>query len=201
MSKGRLETISDAVIAILITIMVLQLRTPAGSSWRALREDVPVLLAYVLSFVNLAIYWNNHHHLIAAIHQVNGAALWANLHLLFWLSLIPFTTAWMSAAHFRSAPTAAYGIVLFAAALAYTVLQGVLLRVEGRQSLLAAAIGRDLKGRASPLLFCVGIGLSFVSGWLGLAVYVVVALMWLVPDPRVERRLTAGRDRTGDRSH
>jgi uncharacterized membrane protein len=200
MPKGRLETISDAVIAILITIMVLQLRTPAGSSWRALREDVPVLLAYVLSFVNLATYWNNHHHLIAAIHQVNGAALWANLHLLFWLSLVPFTTAWMSATRFRSAPTAAYGIVLLAAALAYSVLQRVLLRVEGRQSLLAAAIGRDLKGRASPLLFCIGIGLSFVSGWLGLAVYVVVALIWLVPDPRVERRLTAGRDRAGDRS-
>jgi uncharacterized membrane protein len=200
MSKGRLETISDAVIAILITIMVLQLRTPAGSSWHALREDVPVLLAYVLSFVNLAIYWNNHHHLIAAIHQVNGAALWANLHLLFWLSLIPFTTAWMSASHFRSAPTAAYGIVLLAAAIAYAVLQAVLLRVEGRQSLLAAAIGRDLKGRASPLLFCVGIGLSFISPWLGLAVYVVVALIWLVPDPRVERRLTAAPDRTGDQA-
>jgi uncharacterized membrane protein len=200
MSKGRLETISDAVIAILITIMVLQLRTPAGSSWHALREDVPVLLAYVLSFVNLGIYWNNHHHMLAAIHRVNGAALWANLHLLFWLSLIPFTTAWMSAARFRSAPTAAYGIVLLAAAIAYTVLQGVLLRIEGRQSLLAAAIGRDLKGRASPLLFCLGIGLSFVSGWFGLAVYVVTALMWLVPDPRVERRLAAVPDSTGDHS-
>ncbi len=201
MSKDRLETISDAVIAILITIMVLELRTPAGSSWHALGQDVPVLLAYVLSFVNLAIYWNNHHHMIAAIHQVNGAALWANLHLLFWLSLIPFTPAWMSATYFRSAPTAAYGMVLLAAAVAYTVLQGVLLRVEGRQSLLAAAIGRDLKGRASPLLFCLGIGLSFISGWLGLAVYVVVALIWLVPDPRVERRLAAVRDETGDHSH
>jgi uncharacterized membrane protein len=200
MSKGRLETISDAVIAILITIMVLQLRTPAGSSWHALREDVPVLLAYVLSFANLAIYWNNHHHMIAAIHRVNGAALWANLHLLFWLSLIPFTTAWMSSTHFRSAPTAAYGMVLLAAAIAYIVLQGVLLRVEGRQSPLAAAIGRDLKGRASPLLFCLGIGLSFISGWLSLAVYVVVALIWLVPDPRVERQLVAERDGMGDRS-
>jgi uncharacterized membrane protein len=200
MSKGRLETISDAVIAILITIMVLQLRTPAGSSWHALREDVPVLLAYVLSFVNLGIYWNNHHHMLAAIQRVNGAALWANLHLLFWLSLVPFTTAWMSATHFRSAPTAAYGIVLLAAAIAYLVLQRALLRIEGRQSLLAAAIGRDLKGMASLLLYCLGIGLSLVSGWLGLAVYVVVALMWLVPDPRVERRLAAMQDRTGDHS-
>jgi uncharacterized membrane protein len=197
MSKSRLETISDAVIAILITIMVLQLRPPAGSSWHALRQDIPVLLAYVLSFVNLAIYWNNHHHMLAAVHRVNGAALWANLHLLFWLSLIPFTTAWMSANHFRSAPTAAYGMVLLAAAIAYFVLQSVLLRVEGRQSLLAAAIGRDLKGRVTLLLYCLGIGLSFLSGWLGLAVYVAVALIWLVPDPRVERRLAAGQYGTG----
>jgi uncharacterized membrane protein len=198
MSKGRLETISDAVIAILITIMVLQLRTPAGSSWHALRQDVPVLLAYVLSFVNLGIYWNNHHHMLAAVHRVNGATLWANLHLLFWLSLIPFTTAWMSTNHFRSAPTAAYGMVLLASAIAYFVLQRALLRVEGRQSLLAAAIGRDLKGMASLLLYCLGIGLSFLSGWHGLTVYVVVALIWLVPDPRVERRLAAGQHATGD---
>jgi uncharacterized membrane protein len=138
--------------------------------------------------------------MLAAVHRVNGATLWANLHLLFWLSLVPFTTAWMSANHFRSAPTAAYGMVLLAAAIAYFVLQSVLLRVEGRQSLLAAAVGRDLKGRASVLSYCLGIGLSFVSGWLGLAVYVVVALIWLVPDPRLERRLAAARDGTGDRS-
>lgn len=200
MSKGRLETISDAVIAILITIMVLQLRTPTGSSWRALREDVPVLLAYVLSFVNLGIYWNNHHHMLAAVHRVTGATLWANLHLLFWLSLVPFTTAWMSVNRFRSAPTAAYGMVLLAAAVAYRFLQRSLLRVEGRQSLLAAAIGRDVKGAASLLLYCLGIGLSFVSGWLGLAVYVMVALIWLVPDPRVERRLAAGQRGTDDHS-
>jgi uncharacterized membrane protein len=198
-SKARLETISDAVIAILITIMVLQLRTPAGSSWHALREDLPLLLAYVLSFVNLGIYWNNHHHMLAPVHQVNGAALWANLHLMFWLSLIPFTTAWMSENHFRAAPAAAYGTVLFAASIAYLVLQRVLLRVEGRQSLLAAAIGRDLKGKASLLLYCVGIALSFVSGWFGLAAYVVVAMIWLVPEPRVERRL-AGQHGTSDHS-
>jgi uncharacterized membrane protein len=200
MSKGRLETISDAVIAIVITIMVLQLRTPTGSSWRSLRADVPVLLAYVLSFVYLGIYWNNHHHMLAAVQRVNGATLWANLHLLFWLSLVPFATAWMSENHFGSAPAAAYGIVLLAAAIAYYILQAALLRVEGRQSLLAAAIGRDLKGKASPLGYCLGIGLSFVRGWLGLAVYVGVALMWLIPDPRVERHLAAGRNGTGDHS-
>jgi uncharacterized membrane protein len=199
-SKARLETISDAVIAILITIMVLQLRPPAGSSWHALRGVVPVFLAYVLSFANLAIYWNNHHHMIATVHRINGAALWANLHLLFWLSLIPFTTAWMSTNHFRSAPTAAYGIVLLAAAIAYLVVQRVLLRLEGRQSVLAASVGRDLKGRASLVLHCLGIGLSFVSGWLGLTVYVALALMWLVPDPRVERRLAPARAGTGDHS-
>ena len=191
MSKVRLETISDAVIAILITIMVLQLHTPDGSSWRALHDDIPVLLAYVLSFVNLGIYWNNHHHMLAAVQRVDGVALWANLHLLFWLSLIPFTTAWMSAHHLTSATTAAYGIVLLAAGVAYFVLQAALLRVEGRQSLLANAIGRDFKGKASPLLYCLGIGLSFVSGWLAIAVYIAVALMWLVPDPRLERRLAA----------
>lgn len=200
MSKDRVEAISDAVIAILITIMVLQLGTPKGGSWQALHQDVPVLLAYVLSFVNLGIYWNNHHHMLAAVQRVNGASLWANLHLLFWLSLVPFTTDWMSTTHFRSAPVAAYGIVLLAAAIAYFVLQTALLRVEGRQSLLATAIGRDVKGKASPLLYCVGIGLSFVNGWLALAVYVGVALMWLVPDPRVERRLTAAPPGPGEQS-
>jgi uncharacterized membrane protein len=190
-SKSRLEAFSDGVIAILITIMVLELHTPSGTTWSALREDVPVLLAYVLSFVYLGIYWNNHHHMLAAVHRVNGAALWANLHLLFWLSLVPFATAWMSENEFPPVPTAVYGIVLLAAAVAYYTLQGRLLRAEGDDSLLAAAIGRDAKGKTSPLLYCLGIGLSFVKPSLGLAVYVVVALMWLVPDRRVERRVTA----------
>jgi uncharacterized membrane protein len=198
MSKVRLETISDAVIAILITIMVLQLHTPDHSTWGALQEDIPVLLAYVLSFVNLGIYWNNHHHMLAAVDHVDGVALWANLHLLFWLSLIPFTTAWLSAHRLTSATTATYGIVLLAAGVAYFVLQAALLRVEGRQSLLASAIGRDFKGKASPLLYCLGIGLSFVSGWLALAVYIGVALMWFVPDPRLERRLAAERQGPGE---
>jgi uncharacterized membrane protein len=200
MTKDRLATFSDAVIAILITIMVLALHTPSGSSWEALRENIPVLLAYVLSFVNLGIYWNNHHHMLAAVHRIDGAALWANLHLLFWLSLVPFATAWMSERHFPSVPIAAYGIVLLAAAIAYWVLQGALLRVEGRQSLLAAAIGRDLKGKASPLLYCLGVGLSFANRWLGVAVYVVVALMWLVPDPRLERRVTNTEGDAGDKA-
>jgi uncharacterized membrane protein len=200
MSKGRLEAFSDGVIAILITIMVLDLHTPPGTSWGALREDLPVLLAYVLSFVNLGIYWNNHHHMLAAVSRINGLALWANLHLLFWLSLVPFTTAWMSENRFAPTPIAVYGMVLLAAAVAYYTLQGTLLRAAGDRSLLAAAVGSDVKGKASPLLYCLGIGLSFVNRWLGLAVYVVVALMWLVPDPRVERSVTAAGTGTRDRS-
>jgi uncharacterized membrane protein len=187
MSKDRLEAFSDGVIAILITIMVLELRVPADGTWSALRAELPVLLAYVLSFVYLGIYWNNHHHMLSAVRRVSGMTLWANLHLLFWLSLVPFVTGWMSENHFPSAPTAVYGMVLLAAALAYYLLQGALLRAGEDNALLAAAIGRDLKGKLSPLLYCLGIGLSFVDRWLGIAVYVVVALMWLTPDRRVER--------------
>ena len=190
MSKGRLEAFSDGVVAILITIMVLELHTPEGTTWDALSEDVPVLLAYVLSFVNLGIYWNNHHHMLAAVSRVSGAALWANLHLLFWLSLIPFATAWMSENDFPTVPVAVYGLVLLAAAVAYYVLQGRLRHVEGKDSLLAVAVGADAKGKASPFLYCLGIGLSFLDRWLGVAIYVAVALMWLVPDRRVERAMT-----------
>ena len=191
MSKGRFEAFSDGVIAILITIMVLELHTPEGTSWHALSEDVPVLLAYALSFIYLGIYWNNHHHMLAAVRRVSGGALWANLHLLFWLSLVPFVTAWMSENGFPPVPTAVYGIVLLAAAIAFYVLQIVLLRLEGDQSILRTAIGTNVKGKVSPLFYCLGIGLSFVNEWAGLAAYVVVALMWLVPDRRVERTLTA----------
>jgi uncharacterized membrane protein len=187
MSKDRLEAFSDGVIAILITIMVLELRVPEDGSWSALRAELPVLLAYVLSFVYLGIYWNNHHHMLSAVKRVSGVTLWANLHLLFWLSLVPFVTGWMSENHFPPAPTAVYGIVLLAAALAYYLLQGALLRAGRDNSLLAMAIGRDLKGKLSPLLYCLGIGLSFVNRWLGIAVYVLVALIWLTPDRRVER--------------
>ncbi len=195
MPKGRFEAFSDGVIAILITIMVLELRTPDGKTWGALKDDVPVLLAYLLSFVMLGIYWNNHHHMLQAVSRISSGALWANLDLLFWLSLIPFVTAWMSENSFAQAPVAAYGIVLLAAGAAYFVLQRVLLRVEGPDSPLARAIGRDVKGRASVVLYILGIGLSFVDRWLGLAVYVVVACLWLVPDRRVSRTITSGPDR------
>ena len=190
MPKGRLEAFSDAVIAVLITIMVLELHTPDGTTWHALRHELPALLTYVLSFVYLGIYWNNHHHMLAAVSRVNGAGLWANLHLLFWLSLIPFTTAWMSEHRFPTIPTAVYGIVLLAAAIAYLILQTTLLRAEGAQSKLRVALGSDLKGKISALLYVLGLGLAFADRWIGLAVYVAVALIWLVPDPRVERHLT-----------
>ncbi|HEY1689028.1 MAG TPA: TMEM175 family protein [Solirubrobacteraceae bacterium] len=189
MSTGRLEAFSDGVIAILITIMVLELHTPVGDSWHALGHELPVLLAYVLSFVYLGIYWNNHHHMLAVVSEVSGGVLWANLHLLFWLSLTPFSTAWMSEHRFPPVPTAVYGIVLLAAAIAYYILQTTLLRAEGERSRLRVAVGSDVKGKISPALYCVGIGLTFVDRWLGLAIYVVVALIWLVPDRRVERHL------------
>ena len=189
--KGRLEAFSDGVIAILITIMVLELHIPAGTSWHALGHALPALLAYVLSFVYLGIYWNNHHHMLAAACRVSGAALWANLHLLFWLSLVPFTTAWMSEHRFPSVPTAVYGIVLLAAAIAYLILQTALVRADGEHSRLRVALGSDVKGKISALLYCIGIALAFADRWLGLAVYVAVALIWLVPDRRVERHLTA----------
>jgi uncharacterized membrane protein len=189
MRSGRVEAFSDGVIAILITVMVLELPKPDGVTWAALREVLPVLLAYLLSFVYLGIYWNNHHHMFQAVSRVSGSVLWANLHLLFWLSLVPFTTAWMSENGFATIPTAVYGIVLLLNGIAYFLLQRRLLRAEGPGSRLAVAIGRDLKGWSSPGLYILGIALSFVSPWLGLAVYVVVALMWLVPDRRVERLL------------
>jgi uncharacterized membrane protein len=190
-SKGRVEAFSDGVIAILITIMVLELRIPTEATWHALGKELPSLLAYALSFVFLGIYWNNHHHMLAVVSRVSGAALWANLHLLFWLSLTPFCTAWMSRNHFPTTPVAVYGIVLLASAIAYYVLQTTLLRAEGNKSQLRAAIGNDAKGKASPVLYCLGIGLTFADRWLGVAVYVIVALIWLVPDRRVERHLAS----------
>jgi len=196
MSKDRLEAFSDGVIAILITIMVLELRVPRETTWTALRAELPVLLAYVLSFVYLGIYWNNHHHMLAVVDRVSGATLWANLHLLFWLSLVPFLTGWMSENDFPPVPTATYGIALLAAAIAYYILQLTLLHAGGDSSLLAAAVGRDLKGKLSPLLYCLGIGLSFANRWFGVAAYVVVALVWLVPDRRVERVVGTRQDGT-----
>ncbi|MDT7548201.1 MAG: potassium channel family protein [Actinomycetota bacterium] len=186
-----MEAFSDGVIAILITIMVLELRPPHGTQWSALHDSLPALLTYVLSFVYLGIYWNNHHHMLMATRQVSGLVLWANLHLLFWLSLVPFTTGWMGENHFAEAPVAAYGVVLLASALAYYALQTTIIRSQGPDSPLAAAVQGDLKGKSSPLLYAAGIGLSLVNRWIGLAVYVLVALIWLVPDRRVERTLTA----------
>jgi uncharacterized membrane protein len=197
MPTRRAEAFSDGVIAILITVMVLELRTPRGTTWSALRDSVPVLLTYLLSFVYLGIYWN-HHHLLMATKRVTGLVLWANLHLLFWLSLIPFTTGWLGENEFAATPAAAYGIVLLAASLAYYGLQTAIIRVQGPDSALARAVGRDRKGKASPLLYALGIGLAAVDRWLSVAVYVIVALMWLIPDRRVERILAPGPGESAD---
>ena len=191
MSTGRMEAFSDGVIAILITVMVLELPKPHGVTWSALDDSYPVLLAYVLSFVYLGIYWNNHHHMLQATHRVSGGILWANLHLLFWLSLVPFTTSWLGENQLATVTAAAYGINLLAAAVAYYVLERMIIRDQGEGSVLAAAVGRDLKGKASPVLYVIGIGLAFVSPVLSVAVYVIVALIWLVPDRRVERTIMA----------
>ena len=189
MSTTRLEAFSDGVLAIIITIMVLELHVPHGAELSALRPLVPVLLSYILSFVFLGIYWNNHHHLLHATRRVNGAILWANLHLLFWLSLVPFVTAWMGENHFTPAPTALYGVVLLMAAIAYWILQRQILRAEGPHSVLAAAVGRDLKGNLSPLLYVLAIGAALVEPRIAGGLYVLTALIWLIPDRRIERAL------------
>ncbi len=188
MTKGRLEAFTDGVMAILITIMVLGLRVPDGSSLGALAPLLPTFLTYLLSYVYLGIYWNNHHHMLHATTRIGGAVLWANLHLLFWLSLVPFATGWMGENHFAATPTAVYGVVLLAAAIAYYLLQGAILRQQGPGSALAAALGRDLKGKISPVLYLAAIPLAFLRPWLADAIYVAVALMWLVPDRRIESR-------------
>jgi uncharacterized membrane protein len=189
MGKGRLEAFSDGVLAILITIMVLELTVPHGTDWTALRPLIPILFAYVLSFLVLAIYWNNHHHMLHAAERVNGPILWANLHLLFWLSLIPFTTAWMGENGFASLPTAAYGVVLLMCAVAYTVLQNAIIAYHGRSSRLADAVGSDRKGKSSLLLYTAAVPLAFVHQAIAVVIYVVVVLMWLVPDRRIEATL------------
>lgn len=189
MTTGRLETFSDGVLAIIITIMVLELRAPHGAEFAALRPLTPVFLSYVLSFIYLGIYWNNHHHMMHIVHRVNGPVLWANLHLLFWLSLVPFVTGWMGENHFAPAPVALYGMVLLMAALAYTILVRATLRVEGPNSKLAHAIGGDRKGNLSIGLYVFGIVASFFQTWLAGTAFVAVALIWLIPDQRVERVL------------
>ncbi|MDB4950723.1 MAG: Integral rane protein [Gemmatimonadetes bacterium] len=189
MTKGRLEAFSDGVIAILITIMVLELRAPDGADWAALRPVLPHFLAYVLSFVYLGIYWNNHHHMLHAAQHVNGRVLWANLHLLFWLSLVPVSTAWMAEHPTAALPAAVYGVTLLLPAIAYYLLQSSIIALEGRRSHLAAAVGRDHKGKLSPLLYAAAIGLAFVDRRIAFALYVAVAVIWLVPDRRIEDRL------------
>jgi uncharacterized membrane protein len=185
--KGRLEAFSDGVIAIIITIMVLELKVPHETTLAALGPLAPVLLSYVLSFVYVGIYWNNHHHMLAITHRVSGTVLWANLHLLFWLSLFPFTTAWMGENHLAQAPTAVYGFVLLMAAVAYWILEQVLIAVAGPDSALRGAIGYDWKGKISPLLYLGGIALTFWRPWAAQLFYALAALLWLVPDRRIEK--------------
>jgi uncharacterized membrane protein len=187
MEKNRLEAFSDGVLAIIITIMVLELKVPEGSDLAVLKRVLPVFLTYLLSFIYVGIYWNNHHHLLMAAHKVNGAMMWANLHLLFWLSLFPFVTGWMGQNHFKPVPTALYGAVMLLAAIAYYLLQAVILAEQGRDSKLAASIGRDFKGKLSPVLYAVAIAASFIRPWIAGAIYVLVALMWLIPDRRIAR--------------
>jgi uncharacterized membrane protein len=187
MNKGRVEAFSDGVIAILITIMVLELRTPEGPTWQAAVSRVPLLLIYLLSFVFLGIYWNNHHHLLQATERINGRILWANLHLLFWLSLTPFAMAWMGEYPKAALPTAIYGVVLLSAGIGYLILEHEIVAAQGPHSKLRTVLGRDFKGKASAVLYLLGIVFAFVNHWIAKGIYVFVALMWLIPDPRIER--------------
>lgn len=189
MEKSRLEAFSDGVIAIIITIMVLELKVPHGEDVSALIPLFPAFLSYILSFIYVGIYWNNHHHMLHLTRQVNGAMLWANLHLLFWLSLTPFVTGWMGENHFAATPTALYGVVLLMAAIAYWILQRTIIAAQGPGSPLALGVGKDIKGKISPVLYAVAIPSAFLSPWIAGGLYAFVALMWLVPDRRIERKL------------
>ena len=194
MRKNRMEAFSDGMIAIFITIMVLNLAVPSRSDLHGLDSDVPVFLSYMLSFLNLGIYWTNHHHLLQATERVSGAVLWANLHLLFWLSLFPFFTAWMGKTGFKTIPVLAYGVVSLLAAIAYYLLQSALVAAQGPESTLAVALGRDIKGKISPVILIAALPLVFVSRWISIALYIVIVLIWLVPDPRLESRLNRAED-------
>ena len=191
MGKNRMEAFSDGVLAIIITIMVLEMKVPHGADFAALRPLLPVFLTYVLSFIYLGIYWNNHHHMLHVTQHVSGAILWANLHLLFWLSLFPFVTGWMGENHFAVMPTVLYGVILLMAAVAYWILQQAIIARHGRESVLAIAVGRDLKGKLSPVLYVIAIFAAFFAPWVAGALYVLVAALWLVPDRRIERALAA----------
>ena len=190
MTKNRMEAFSDGVIAIIITIMVLELKVPRGTDLAALKPMVPILLSYLLSFVFIGIYWSNHHHLLHTVQHVNGSVLWANLHLLFWLSLVPFVTSWMGESHFARGPVALYGVVLLLASIAYFILSRTLISLHGADSVLATAVGRDFKGQISTVIYLVAVPLALVRSWLGGALYVLVAIIWLVPDRRIEKTLS-----------
>jgi uncharacterized membrane protein len=192
MGKDRLTAFSDGVIAIIITIMVLELKVPHGADWATLRGVAPNFVAYVLSFVYLAIYWNNHHHLLHTVTRVDGLILWANSHLLFWLSLVPAATGWMGENFLAPLPTAVYGISLLMPAIAYNLLQRTIVHQQGEHSVLASALGRDVKGKISPLLYAAAVALAFVDAWLSIAIYALVAVMWLIPDRRIEKVLREG---------
>jgi len=189
MGKGRLEAFSDGVIAIIITIMVLELKIPHGDAIIVLKPLIPVFISYLLSFINVAIYWNNHHHMIHAAQHINGKILWANMHLLFWLSLVPFSTGWMGENQFTSWPVAIYGLVLFMAGVAYYILARCLAQSHGKDSLIAIALGKDWKGMLSVIIYFIGMMLSFVNGYISLALYTLVAIIWFIPDRRFEKRL------------
>jgi uncharacterized membrane protein len=186
MNRTRLEAFSDGVLAIIITIMVLEIKVPHGNNFEALKPLIPVVVSYLLSFIYIGIYWNNHHHMMHTVKHVSGGILWANLHLLFWLSLVPFVTGWIGQNHFDPIPMAMYGIVLLMAAIAYFILQTVIIRAQGEHSLLARAIGSDIKGKMSPILYLLAIGSNFISQWISGGLYVLVALIWLIPDRRIE---------------
>ncbi len=196
MGKNRMEAFSDGVLAIIITIMVLEMKVPHGADFAALRPLLPVFLTYVLSFIYLGIYWNNHHHMLHVTQHVSGAILWANLHLLFWLSLFPFVTGWMGENHFAVMPTVLYGVILLMAAVAYWILQQAIIARHGGESLLAKAVGRDLKGKLSPMLYVIAIIAAFFVPWVAGTLYVLVAALWLVPDRRIERALAGGKGQT-----
>ncbi|KAB5488335.1 MULTISPECIES: TMEM175 family protein [Flagellimonas] len=190
MTKGRMEAFSDGVLAIIITIMVLEIKVPHdGEGFEALVPLLPVFLSYVLSFIYLGIYWNNHHHMMHTVKKISGKMLWANLHLLFWLSLIPFVTGWMGENHFAQEPMALYGLILLMAAISYFMLQNIIIKSQGHDSILKHAVGKDIKGKISPVLYIIGIGLAWVSPWASGLMYVLVALMWLIPDKRIEKML------------
>lgn len=189
MGKGRLEAFSDGVLAIIITIMVLEMKVPHGDDWAALQPLYPVFLSYVLSFIYIAIYWNNHHHLMQVTHKIDGKIMWANNHLLFWLSLMPFASGWMGENHFTALPTAVFGIVLFMAGVAYYILEQLLLRLHGNESTMARALGTDLKGKLSVVIYAVAIGAAFLHTWISLSLYTLVAIIWLIPDKRIENKI------------